>query len=97
MVLLCGFTEGALPELAVKLERAVGLRLELHDSEMRGGDYYRYEGDGEQIILQSNRDNGDIAEEDFPEIPILLYIDSQMRTQEQFSRLLGPKVQLLRF
>ncbi len=66
MVLLYGFTEGALPELAVKLERAFVLRLELHDSEMRGGDYYRYEGDGEQIILQSNRDNGDIAEENFP-------------------------------
>ena len=93
---LYGFAKGTLSEIAMQLERAFGLKLELHESQMYGGDYCRYEADGEQIILQSNRDHGDIAEEDFPDIPILLWIASRKRTREELDELVGPDARLLR-
>ena len=96
MGLLYGFAEGSLGELAVEIERAFDIQFELHESDMRGGDYDRHETGSELIILQCNRDNGDIAEEDSATMPFLLIIEGDARSTEAVGRCLGRKAVLLR-
>ncbi|HLK65305.1 MAG TPA: hypothetical protein VKU19_17820 [Bryobacteraceae bacterium] len=85
MGLLFGFRRGSLPELAAQIEAAAGVRFALHDSLFHGGDYYRFESDGEQLILQRNNDGGgpdEPAEESFAEFPFLLYVNSSLPSEK---------------
>jgi hypothetical protein len=96
MVSVYEFSEGALPQLAAMIERSLGIRFELHESDMRGGEYYLHQTDAEQIILQLNRDNGDTAEEDFADVPVLLYIEGKKYSAMGVGARLGTKARLLR-
>jgi len=96
MGLLYGFAEGSFEELAHEIERAFNIQFVLHESAWRGGDYYRYQTDSEQIILQMNRDDGEIAETAFAAFPVLLYVEGDARSQAEVSRCLGAKAILLR-
>jgi cytosine/adenosine deaminase-related metal-dependent hydrolase len=60
----------------LRVEAALGVTLELHDSIYRGGDYYRTGPKfGESFILQTNRELEELMEPSFPEHDVLLYVD----------------------
>ena len=59
------------------VEQVLGAALEAHESEYRGGDYFRLEKDGAKLVLQANflEDDGETAEAEYPNADVLLYID----------------------
>ncbi|MGH3916428.1 MAG: hypothetical protein ACRDTC_23915 [Pseudonocardiaceae bacterium] len=67
----------SLDDAARRLEAALGLVIQRHDSSYRGGDYYRGSGDAvEEVIVQQNFEDeeGYLAEPDFPDHEILVYV-----------------------
>lgn len=58
------------------LEQVLGTVLETHESEYRGGDYFRLEKDGAEFVLQANflEDDGETAEAEYPDADVLLYV-----------------------
>lgn len=65
------------------VESVLGLKLQAHDSSYRGGSYYRQGTTGEEnFILQNNIDLIDGEPIDFPQYPILLYINHTDRSFE---------------
>jgi hypothetical protein len=78
--ILFGFVAGTLESISSEVSMALGVKFHLHDSQFRGGDYYRFESGRELYILQRNNDGGspdERAEEEFGNYPILLYIETQ--------------------
>jgi hypothetical protein len=73
---LYGAQVGSLAELVAELEKVLGVEFVLRDSMYRGGDYYRHDGCGGDVLLQRNLedDEGYLAEPTFPQYPILLYV-----------------------
>lgn len=59
------------------IEQVLGAALEAHESEYRGGDYFRLEKSGAKLVLQANflEDDGETAEAEHPDAGVLLYID----------------------
>ena len=59
------------------VERALGTPMELHESAYRGGDYFRLEKTGVKLVLQTNfmEDDGEVAEAEYPDADVLLYLD----------------------
>ena len=50
------------------------MTMETHESEYRGGDYFRLEKDGVKLVLQKNfmEDDGDVTEAEYPDADVLL-------------------------
>lgn len=73
-----GFAHNDLEQVRSDVERALGVQLAPHDSMYRGGLYYRQGNSGaENLILQYNYnpEEGEYTEEQYPEYPILLYVN----------------------
>jgi len=82
---LYGFISDDLNELAKSLEHRLSVLFTLHESSYRGGTYYRSGIPGqEEFILQRNYDplENELAEPEFPEYPIILYIGPTERSKE---------------
>jgi hypothetical protein len=79
-MILFGFVAGTLESITSEVGIALGVKFQLHDSQFRGGDYYRFESGPELYILQRNNDGGspdEPAEEEFGNYPVLLYLETQ--------------------
>lgn len=66
-------------------EEALGISLEERDSSYQGGTYYIWgSSDSEHIVLKVNVDpfDGDPVEQNFPDYPILLYINATGRSSD---------------
>ena len=80
-----GFQSDNINELAQRLSGILNIEFSLHDSLYRGGAYYRSAIPGkEEFVLQRNKDlvDNELAEPEFPQFPILLYIDPTERSEE---------------
>jgi len=66
------------------VEKALGVRFTAHESDWRGGEYFRYRREGdESFMLQLNvGDDDEPAELVFPEYLVLLYIERTTRSDE---------------
>jgi len=76
--ILYGFRDADLDEQRRVLEEALTVQFEARESLYRGGAYYRYRIAGEaDLVLQCNYDalDDEPAEEDHPEMKIILYVD----------------------
>lgn len=82
------------------VERALKVQLSPHDSVYRGGDYYRLKDGDAELFLQRNYDCLDdgLAEAEFPEVRVLLYIDGKQHAEEisDLLRAQVPEASLLR-
>jgi hypothetical protein len=67
----------SLNEAKVAIESALGIELQCHDSDYRGGDYFRFDAADLELIVQENfvEDDGEPTEARFPSAPFLLYVD----------------------
>ncbi|HDS1530896.1 TPA: hypothetical protein QEK88_000719 [Stenotrophomonas maltophilia] len=66
-------------------EATLGVIFEEKDSSYQGGVYYKFKGDGsENIVIKMNVDpfDGGVAEMEFPEHSVLLYVNSTKRSSE---------------
>jgi hypothetical protein len=76
--LLFGFSDGDLEDARRKVERALGMTMDLRDSHYRGGRYYRLEtSEREELRLQKNHDGPDDDDWMVPtrkDCAILLYV-----------------------
>lgn len=73
-----GFGRADLERVRLAVERSLGVILELHESEHRGGEYYRLGLPGaENLELQRNFNviESEYTEPDFREHEILLYVN----------------------
>lgn len=96
---LFGMADADLSRAGSLIERIVDIRLEMRDSYYRGGDYYLWKGTDVELTLQLNYDclDEDLAEEDFPDSKILVYLSGSERAHEIASLLRGaPELRLLR-
>jgi hypothetical protein len=81
---LYGFSGSDLEEARLALEPILGVHFTPRDSLYLGGSYYLAENNSETFILQRNVDELDDepAEEEFADIPILLYVEGTTRPAE---------------
>ena len=82
--LLFGVFAASVEVVADQVSRRLGITFELRDGLWHGGDYFIYEAESEQIIVQTNNDGGppdEPAEEQFPQFPILIYVTTQRREE----------------
>ncbi len=97
---LYGLTGYSLESARIAVERALGIEMEPHDSYYHGGDYYLGHKGDDEIILQRNLEVGDTAEEEFADVPMLLYVSSgRSEAAEEIERQLVtqvPGISLLR-
>lgn len=100
MTRLYGFVETDLEKVRVVLELATGELMVPHDSLYHGGDYFLMREAGVEVILQRNYDclDEDLAEYEFPDAKILVYLSGEERAEEIADRLLAqvPEALLLR-
>lgn len=63
------------------VERALGTPMESHESAYRGGEYFRLEKTGVKLVLQTNfmEDDGEVAEAEYPDADVLLYLDGDAK------------------
>jgi hypothetical protein len=90
VVSLYGYAIDDIELAKVALEKMLGATLSAHDSLYYGGAYYRYGQRGEDtILLRRNIDpiDNEPAELDFPDLPIIVYLDLRS-TPGQLERLL---------
>src|SRR5262245_5895732 len=98
---LYGFKKIGLEDTRNSIEKALGLRMESHESLYRCGNYYRVGNDGEEnFILQKNFDpfDNELLEGEDQELEVILYVNETSRAQE-IERLLTerlPEITLLR-
>lgn len=61
------------------VENALGVVMERHESEYRGGDYFLLEKEGAKLVLQANfmEDDGEVTEAEYPDAGVLLYMDGE--------------------
>lgn len=79
-----------LPHLSLVAARELinqlfGIVVEERHSEYQGGNYYKYgDNESENFLLKRNLDpfDGEAVEMDFPDYPIILYINETMRSEE---------------
>lgn len=59
------------------IESALNVKLNAHESDYHGGEYYRGEYAGINLVLQENfvEDDGERTEAEFPNVKLLLYVD----------------------
>jgi hypothetical protein len=94
---LFGWRSDDLDEVKVRVEEALGLMLEPHESGYLGGLYYRC-GDprGEELVLQRNLELEELMEDEFPDHLVLLYVSRTQRRDEIKSRIKSVGAELLR-
>jgi len=97
---LYGFDELDIEKAKSLIEGVLEVVLSPHDSLYRGGNYYLLKEANAELILQRNYDclDQDLAEAEFPEAGVLLYLDGNDRAEE-IAELLGahvPEATLLR-
>jgi hypothetical protein len=70
-------------EQALKIGTLLGYNLEERESIYRGGRYFILNGDNDEIIIVQRNIELDnyLAEEDYPNSSILIYIDSTIRPE----------------
>ncbi len=97
---LYGFKNLNLEEAKSLLESSLHVKLAPHDSYYHGGDYYLLDEEDVELILQLNFDclDEDLAEPDFPNANVLLYVDGSQRANEIAALLLShvPEADLLK-
>lgn len=74
------------------LEGIVGCKFAVHQSDYRGGDYFRCKVDSVEVVLQENfiEDDGEPTEAAFPSDKLLVYLDGPDDTVEKLcARLLA--------
>ncbi|MGC5700859.1 hypothetical protein J4P02_11735 [Pseudomonas sp. NFXW11] len=95
---LYGFKGVAIFEAKSKVEEKLNFYFEERDSSYLGGVYYKFGGkESESFVLKGNIDpfDGESVEQMFSDYPILLYVDTTLRSEE-IKLLLGPDFYLLR-
>ncbi|MDD0967807.1 MULTISPECIES: hypothetical protein [Pseudomonas] len=68
-----------------KVEESLELSLDRRESGYHGGEYYFFGNkESEHLTLKNNIDpfDGEAVEQEFPEYPVLLYVDSTGRAEE---------------
>jgi hypothetical protein len=72
-----GFNSVDLEPLARRLESVLGVRLDPHESDFHGGEYYRGESRSGPVLLKTNYDPVDQEpfESSWPEKQAILYLD----------------------
>ena len=98
--LLYGAKGCSLGDVRDYMVRATGIAFGSFESVYRGGEYFRGSLErGEMLTLQLNREfSDDIAEEDFPDRDVLLYVDRTTR-EDALNELIcgeGSPLELLR-
>lgn len=74
----------------LKVDESLKLSLERRESSYHGGEYYFFGNrESEHLTLKNNIDpiDGEAVEQEFPEYPVLLYVDSTGRAEEIAVRL----------
>jgi hypothetical protein len=86
---LYGFPESALETVRASVEQALGIALVKHNTIYRGEHYVCGECGAETFLLQANWEaiDGELMEDQFPDMGVLLYVHSSDRTT-QIERLL---------
>ena|SRR3569832_913760 len=75
--------EPDLNSVKTAIETAIGVRFTPHDSWYRGGTYFRFDdASGEKFLLQRNLDQDEVAEPEFAEFPVVLYVKNTMRSDQ---------------
>ena len=74
-----GIRDTSLDVVAAVASDFVGSPLEMRYSDYMGGYYYRIKGQDEEVRIQLNRDCDDIAEEEHPDVCVLVIIDPTTR------------------
>jgi hypothetical protein len=79
--LLLAAVASTIDEAKGAIEASAGVSLAAHESAYRGGDYFRGDFDGVNLVLQTNfiEDDGEPAEAEFPEVSLLIYLDGEIR------------------
>jgi hypothetical protein len=75
---LYGWESEDLEYIRLKVESALDIKFELHDSAYHGGDYYLYgKLNEENYSLERNLDldEDELTESDYPECKVLLYVN----------------------
>lgn len=96
---LYGFTHSDLEAARSAIEQALEIKLEPHESFYIGDYYLGILSDGEELELRRNVDplDGEPAEQEFPQIDVLLYISTD-RTErsKELEQLLTARIRGLR-
>jgi hypothetical protein len=81
---LYGFQEGDLEAVRTAVEQALGIALDRHTSVYRGEHYVGVAVGAATLVLQRNWDpfDGELMEEQFPDMRVLLYITASDRAAE---------------
>jgi hypothetical protein len=82
---LYGFRKDNLEDARIAFQQALGVTMVPRDSLYLGGSYYRYASSGqENFMIRRNLDpfDGEPAELDFPDMPVLLYVNETERSRE---------------
>ena len=78
-----GFRSHGLEDVRKLIEQSVGVPCEGRYSDYRGGYYYLGRLDIEEFRVQVNEDfPGELAEEEFPDVKVLLLISGTTREEE---------------
>lgn len=83
--ILFGVRDASIGQARAEIESALGFCFEERESSYQAGLYYIFGAKGsEQFVLKQNLDpfDGEPAEQDFPEYPLILYINSTNRPSE---------------
>lgn len=64
-----------------RLSDEFGFQFELRYSDYLGGDYFFAKSGTEEIRIQWNLDGDDIAEEEYPELRVLVLVDGSLDTE----------------
>lgn len=80
--MIFGLNSANLAEARVCVESALGVGMELHESDFRCGEYYRFgSANSEHFILQRNFDDeeGEWTRGEFSDFAMLLYVNDTTR------------------
>lgn len=82
----------------VAVEHALCAVMEAHESEYRGGDYFRSEQDGAKLVLQTNfmEDDGEVTEAEHAEAQVLLYVDGEAGNVDRVAALIAERLSSFR-
>lgn len=84
---LFGSTSMALRDATAVLAQVLGKQFVLHDSDYRGGEYFRLEHEGVALVLQRNFEDeeGVLTESSHQGVRLLLYLDGEVKSVEVMS------------
>ena len=88
---LFGSTSMALRDATAVLAQVLGKQFVLHDSDYRGGEYFRLEHEGVALVLQRNFEDeeGVLTESSHQGVRLLLYLDGEAKSVEAISLAVG--------